>query len=247
MINVNTLFFNNASLKDHNQSYDFNSVLNTVDAFAKLTNQSCFVIDFDEHKLLYKTEHLLYIDETLDADRKRECENPYWEYITEQTLAQLISVRNNYPMIGETMSKEDYQKHICVIDYPIILKRHYFYITQKFIPLILRQDGITKVGLFIVTPSVRRDFFCSIIANDKRWTFNLEEGAFSPSDQNTLLTKTERIVLQRVKKGLSNEEISDDLSISINTIRTHRKSIFKKLGVKSVNEAITVAENYHML
>lgn len=68
-----------------------------------------------------------------------------------------------------------------------------------------------------------------------------------PSDQNSLLSKTEKIVLQRVKKGLSNEGIAKDFSISINTIRTHKKSLFKKLGVKSVNEAIAVAENYYMI
>lgn len=74
-----------------------------------------------------------------------------------------------------------------------------------------------------------------------------ENTCMPPSDQNSLLSKTEKIVLQRVKKGLSNEGIAKDLSISINTIRTHKKSLFKKLGVKSVNEAIAVAENYYMI
>ncbi len=46
------------------------------------------------------------------------------------------------------------------------------------------------------------------------------------------LTKTERKIANLLKKGYSNTDISDELQISINTVKTHIKHIYEKLNVK---------------
>ena len=50
------------------------------------------------------------------------------------------------------------------------------------------------------------------------------------------LTKREMEVFQFAMKGLSNKEISEKLFISIETVRTHRKKIVNKAGVKKIDE-----------
>jgi len=45
------------------------------------------------------------------------------------------------------------------------------------------------------------------------------------------LTKTEKQIALLLKSGYSNYEISEELKISINTVKTHIKSIYLKLGV----------------
>ena len=47
------------------------------------------------------------------------------------------------------------------------------------------------------------------------------------------LTKREIEVLLLVKDGLKDNEIADELSISINTVKTHLKNSYKKLAVKN--------------
>lgn len=49
------------------------------------------------------------------------------------------------------------------------------------------------------------------------------------------LSQREKEVLCLIAKGLMNKEIADTLSISINTVLTHRKNITAKLGIKSVS------------
>lgn len=46
---------------------------------------------------------------------------------------------------------------------------------------------------------------------------------------------------------MTNEEIAKNLFISVNTVKTHRTHIFQKLHVDTINEALTVVENYHLL
>jgi LuxR family maltose regulon positive regulatory protein len=38
--------------------------------------------------------------------------------------------------------------------------------------------------------------------------------------------------------GLSNNEIAQKLSININTVKSHSKNVFSKLGVKSRTQAV---------
>lgn len=47
------------------------------------------------------------------------------------------------------------------------------------------------------------------------------------------LTKREREILSFIKKGFTNQQISQELFLSIYTVETHRKNIMLKLGLKS--------------
>jgi len=57
----------------------------------------------------------------------------------------------------------------------------------------------------------------------------------------------EQIVLRYLQGRLSNVEIARELSISTNTLKTHLKSIYRKLGAASRSEAIAQARRLHLL
>jgi len=56
-----------------------------------------------------------------------------------------------------------------------------------------------------------------------------------------LLTRREKEVLHLMADGLRNKEIADRLTISEQTVLTHVKNIFVKLGVSDRTKAVTVA------
>jgi two-component system response regulator NreC len=56
-----------------------------------------------------------------------------------------------------------------------------------------------------------------------------------------LLTSREREVLQLLAEGLSNQEIAEQLNISVKTVETHRGNMMKKLGVDSKTELVKYA------
>ena len=55
------------------------------------------------------------------------------------------------------------------------------------------------------------------------------------------LTKSERKILQAIVAGKANKEIAFDLNVSENTVKTHVKNVFEKLGVSDRTSAATLA------
>jgi DNA-binding NarL/FixJ family response regulator len=61
-------------------------------------------------------------------------------------------------------------------------------------------------------------------------------------DSNTVaLTAQEIKITDLTAWGLTAKEIADKLTISIHTVNTHRKNIFKKIGVKNSSELVMYA------
>lgn len=56
------------------------------------------------------------------------------------------------------------------------------------------------------------------------------------------LTKREYQILELLSKGKSNAEISDNLFISISTVKTHVSNLYNKMDVKSRSQAIALSK-----
>ena len=55
------------------------------------------------------------------------------------------------------------------------------------------------------------------------------------------LTKTETEILKDIALGMTTKEIAEKRFSSFHTVNTHRKNIFRKLGVNNVHEATKYA------
>jgi DNA-binding NarL/FixJ family response regulator len=72
----------------------------------------------------------------------------------------------------------------------------------------------------------------------------LQQPAPAPGDdfvKRYKLSPREIEIIQLIKKGKSTKEISEELSLSVFTIETHRKNIFRKLNIASVGQLISFA------
>jgi DNA-binding NarL/FixJ family response regulator len=68
-------------------------------------------------------------------------------------------------------------------------------------------------------------------ANDKKWS----------GEETGQLTNSEMEIVRLIADGLTTKDIALRKYISIHTVITHRKNIFRKLGVSSVSELIMYA------
>lgn len=57
------------------------------------------------------------------------------------------------------------------------------------------------------------------------------------------LTSREKEIIEGITLGKTNQIISETLFISIETVKTHRKNIYRKLEINTVNELISIAIN----
>ena len=73
----------------------------------------------------------------------------------------------------------------------------------------------------------------------------IEEFTRSPQsgsgERLAMLTEREREVLLLIARGLSNQELAEQLFIADNTVKTHVKRIFTKLGARDRAQAIVIA------
>ena len=52
------------------------------------------------------------------------------------------------------------------------------------------------------------------------------------------LTERERTILRYLASTLSNAEIANELYVSVNTVKTHQQTVYRKLGVGGRREAV---------
>jgi LuxR family maltose regulon positive regulatory protein len=74
-----------------------------------------------------------------------------------------------------------------------------------------------------------------------------EPGAAPPPVLGEPLTERELTVLRYLQSILSNVEIASALSLSVNTVKTHVRSIYRKLDTKRRREAVRKARELHLL
>jgi LuxR family maltose regulon positive regulatory protein len=61
------------------------------------------------------------------------------------------------------------------------------------------------------------------------------------------ITAREQELLRLLAEGLSNREISQELTISVNTVKSHLRRIYLQLEVHNRTEAVRRAQELHLL
>lgn len=100
--------------------------------------------------------------------------------------------------------------------------------------------GLTHEPLIKPLEISRFDFIIPLTA-DKNTLLNQLEQILNKTfpqkaeSDNSALSKREQTILKHVALGFTNNEISEQLYISVHTVMTHRKNITRKLGIKTVS------------
>lgn len=218
-----------------------------IEAIERINTQNIFVIDYDTHDLIYKSRNLIFVDESEDSDIRRVSYNPYWALVPDEVFEKLMILQNNYLLFLKDISEEDLGEHVCIIDFPITVHNHSLFVTQKSTPLQLRNEVVKKYALFEISYSTRRKIECVIrFSNGRSFNFDFSLEKFVENTVGFNLSKREWAIFRRIKKGFTNREIADGLCISENTVKTHKKRIFTKLGVTSATEAIAAMDSYFL-
>lgn len=225
----------------------YTGIVQGINICSKLNSLSSIVVDYENKKTLFVSENLLYLDEAIQCDCKRNSEIPYWSLVDDDVLEQLKCVQTGYFNLLNSLSFEEYRDHILIMDYPILVKGHNVYINSRFCPLQFSEEGSIQLALFTFAPSTKTSMFSMVITSfEKRWQYDSSTHSFVGLKINRL-TATDKAILQRAKKGLSNEKIAEELFLGVNTIKSHKTHIFKKLAVSNIAEALVVLDNYQLL
>lgn len=100
--------------------------------------------------------------------------------------------------------------------------------------LSIRSHVINEIRKCNYTTCYQITMTCMAISNEVKWNEFLRKKK---------LTKREFEICNLLRLGNTNDEISDSLHISINTIKRHRESIYRKLNISRINQLNIFYEN----
>ncbi len=107
---------------------------------------------------------------------------------------------------------------------------------------ITKECSREEIALAIRSTARGEKFFCHKILD-----VIMDKDADAKALESNVLTARELEILELLAKGYSTQRAADKLSLSPHTIHTHRKSIIRKLGIKSPTEFVLYAIDFGLI
>lgn len=103
----------------------------------------------------------------------------------------------------------------------------------------------TIIGVWVGTKVIQRKQTTIVkeVVIPNAGTFTLNEAELEQLN----ISPREYEVLEHMAKGLSNQEIADELYISLSTVKTHAANVYAKLDVKRRTQAIQRAKELQLI
>lgn len=105
--------------------------------------------------------------------------------------------------------------------------------------VVMKDSSKEEIMSALQCASRKERFICNHVSN-LLLSGNLSS-ATATIEAERLLTPTEKIILKEIALGKTTKEIATGKNLSFHTINSHRKNIFRKLGVNNVHEATKYA------
>jgi len=115
----------------------------------------------------------------------------------------------------------------------LLIIHHSFEIYAGIIALLFTAVGIW-LALKLSRPKVQTMVIEKEVYINNTSPFTFNENALSQLN----MSRRELEVLQLMANGLSNQEIADQLFVSLNTVKTHSARLFEKMEVKRRTQAV---------
>lgn len=105
--------------------------------------------------------------------------------------------------------------------------------------VIMKDNSKEEILTALQCSSRKQRYICNHVSNLLLSGTPSQTTATSTKDY--LLTPTEKNILKEIALGKTTKEIAAEKNLSFHTINSHRKNIFRKLGVNNVHEATKYA------
>jgi DNA-binding NarL/FixJ family response regulator len=100
-------------------------------------------------------------------------------------------------------------------------------------------EGILQVlkGVYPLSPRLARFLFKQLSSAGEK-AAERSDIKLSPREQETL---------QLLSQGLSYEQVAENMGVTLSTVQSNVRSLYRKLNVKSQSQAVTMARSYKLL
>lgn len=118
--------------------------------------------------------------------------------------------------------------------------RQILFSSQAF-GVVMKDNSKEEILTALQCASRKERFICNHVSNLLLSGGTASASTSAASQDDHLLTASERSILKAIALGKTTKEIAAEKTLSFHTINSHRKNIFRKLGVNNVHEATKYA------
>lgn len=105
--------------------------------------------------------------------------------------------------------------------------------------VVMKDNSKEEILTAIQCAARKQRYICNHVSN--LLLSGAAASATTAMEEDHLLTLTEKNILKEIALGKTTKEIAAEKNLSFHTINSHRKNIFRKLGVNNVHEATKYA------
>ena len=221
-----------------------------LDAFARSTYKSIYVIDYYKKNFLYVSNNPLFLCGLQPEEVRDMGLDFYINHVPESNLPLLLEINragftfiNNIPIENRLEYTLSYDFQLKQPKGKVMLINH------KMTPLQLTEDG--KIWLTLCTASLSSHSNIGNIEVKRNgypthWKYCLERHIWIEYT-GVNLKECEKEVLYLSAQGYTMNEISSHMCKSIDTVKGYKRRIFNKLGTASITEALNMTINEKMI
>jgi DNA-binding NarL/FixJ family response regulator len=110
-------------------------------------------------------------------------------------------------------------------------------ISTKFFSVLMKDNSFDEIQTGIREIFRGNRYICTHVSNLLLGSSKISES----HEPKQVLTQTEQEILKEIALGLSTKEVAQKRNVSVHTVMTHRKNIFRKIEVNNVHEATKYA------
>lgn len=236
------------SAKDYESIQSYIHLANTL---SHLTYQTIYLIDYYKRGFHYVSENPLFLCGRTPKQVLSSGYLFYLENVPEKDLQLLLQINEAGFKFYSNIPLEERLNYS--ISYDFRLKQpngHLILINHKLAPLALDEDGNIWIALCVASlSSNEKPGNIAIVKNGAEKKI-FEYGLFTKKwhERKTVkLNEQEKEILILSTQGLTVQNIAKQLYLSADTIKFHKKNIFKKLNATNISAAVFAAVNYGII
>lgn len=237
----------NLSEEDQKQAVNY---LESIDAFARTTYKSLYVIDYEKKGFDYVSENPLFLCGNTAEEVKDMGYAFYFKHVEESDVSLLLKINTIGFEFYERVPIPERKDYTISYDFHLIHKNgEKTLINHKMTPLFLTAEGRLWKAIAIISLSSENKSGNITVTNKKNnkiFKYNLE-GDYWKESEVVKLTNREKEILKHSTRGYTISEIADAIFVSPDTVKFHRRKLFEKLEVNNIAEAIAYATNHKLI
>ncbi len=225
-----------------------------LQAFDNMCYDLIFVADLWSHKVVYRSEyHSLY--EEIDSlgnglinGKESENVSDFVKYLSGEDCEQFNRMIEAMLALYRRLPS-DLQGRLCIMSDLKSVYKGNGAMLYKLSPLVKDEtNGLPKFILCRVEFPIGANsvVYAQVVGTGDRYVYDMSDKSWRKSNEEKL-TEAEKSIIVQASRGLTVAEIAANLYKSTDAVKSAKKRMFQKLGVKNMAQAMMHATNHKLL